>query len=223
MAGATERLNASQTELNKTLANTNDSLLSFVPIMSSQQIALRNAQKEQKAYAEQVQMTQSVVSSLASTFVNELFAAFEGTKTGIEAMQGAVKSALKTVINSLIQAAIASVVAGETINKSFLGIAAIAVGLAAGAAATGAFSGLKMAEGGVATQPTQALIGENPASAGEAVLPLEDIAGLTAPQVDMGQVMKEMSFRIQGNDLVTAIERNGQSKSYIQGNGINVG
>lgn len=223
MAGATDRLNSSQTELNKTLENTNKSLLSFVPIMSSQQIAIKNAQKAQKAYAEQVQFTQSIVSSLASTFVNELFAAFEGTKTGVEAMQSAVKSALRTVVNSLINAAIAAIVAGEAINKSALGVAAVGAALAAGAVAAGAFGGLKMAEGGIATQPTQALIGENPASAGEAVLPLEDIAGLTAPQVDMGKAMSEMSFRIQGNDLVTAIERNGQSKSRVQGTAINIG
>ena len=70
-----------------------------------------------------------------------------------------------------------------------------------------------LAEGGIATGPTLALIGEGRGP--EAVIPLDKLEGMMAGGMGSGNVV--VTGRIQGSDILIANERASRERSRYRG------
>jgi hypothetical protein len=136
---------------------------------------------------------------------------------------------LAGLLQQVGEMAIATGLAVDSIKialKSLTGAGAIAAGIALVALASGirtsmANSAAKMggggipalAEGGIATGPTLALIGEGRGP--EAVIPLDKLEGMMAGGMGSGNVV--VTGRIQGSDILIANERASRERSRYRG------
>jgi tape measure domain-containing protein len=127
-----------------------------------------------------------------------------------------------SIIKSLIQQGVAAAVSNTLKGPAgTLGPVGVAVAGAAGALASGLFTSLiskiglpKLAEGGLATGPTMALVGDNRNARvdPEVIAPLSKLKSMMG---DMG-VGGTLETRISGNDLIILLNRSQKGLSRIQ-------
>jgi hypothetical protein len=127
--------------------------------------------------------------------------------------------ALTKIIGDMVKKLIAAALAAFILSTILKGI----TGGAMGGAGKGGFkdifgtiSGLKMANGGIASGPTQALIGEYPGAKTnpEVVAPLDKLQGILANTMGgSSQGPSTLQTRISGNDLVILMERANKNRN----------
>ena len=155
------------------------------------------------------------------TFSQKMVESVQGMAQGLgmalASNTGDFKSWALSVINTLLQAASAALLAGELIKLGPLGLvtALAGIGILQGIIA-GISSGVNkgptaFATGGAVTGPTLALVGENPASRGEAIIPFERM-GSFLQQFGMGG-SGEQHITISGQLAGDTIRLSGQSAS----------
>jgi len=136
----------------------------------------------------------------------------------------AVLDSSRKVIGALIKEAVAraALKALTAPGISLNPFAALALATAAGIAANGIFSGLlgkvripALAEGGITTKPTLAMVGDNPGGR-EAIIPLNKLPGLMQQSgAGMGGIVAE--YILRGQDLLTVLKRAEQSNQRLTG------
>lgn len=157
--------------------------------------------------------------------------AFMGMGTGItDILTGGtttwmdlLNSFLKAMLNSIVDAVLKSMLSLSFLANAFNWIAAnpflaafAIVGLIAGAkAVAGSFQGTKLAEGGITTGPTQALVGDNP-SGKEAIIPLD------SPQAASllgggGAQSQTIVVELDGREMTRAVVRGMPSELRVHG------
>ena len=155
------------------------------------------------------------------TFSQRMLQSVQGMAQGLgmalASNSGDFKSWALSVINTLLQAASAALLAGELIKLGPIGLvtALAGIGILQGIIA-GISSGVNkeataFATGGAVTGPTLALVGENPASRGEAIIPFERM-GSFLQQFGMGG-SGEQHITISGQLAGDTIRLSGQSAS----------
>jgi hypothetical protein len=128
--------------------------------------------------------------------------------------------ALTKIIGDMVKKLIAAALAAFILSSILKGITGGAMGGAGGKGGFkdifGTISGLKMANGGIASGPTQALIGEYPGAKTnpEVVAPLDKLQGILANTMGGGsQGPSTLQTRISGNDLVILMERANKNRN----------
>ena len=155
------------------------------------------------------------------TFSQKMVQSVQGMAQGLgmalASNTGDFKSWALSVINTLLQAASAALLAGELIKLGPIGLvtALAGIGILQGIIA-GISSGVNkgptaFATGGAVTGPTLALVGENPASRGEAIIPFERM-GSFLQQFGMGG-SGDQHITISGQLAGDTIRLSGQSAS----------
>jgi hypothetical protein len=129
-------------------------------------------------------------------------------------------SSLTKVIGDMVKRLIAAAMAAFLLSTILKGITGGAMGGAGGKGGFkdifGTISGLKMANGGIASGPTQALIGEYPGAKTnpEVVAPLDKLQGILANTMGgSSQGPATLQTRISGNDLVILMERANKNRN----------
>lgn len=138
--------------------------------------------------------------------------------------QGFVKGLLSTItklIGMMLSAAISQAIMGATTSGAATGPAAVITTPAFIATAVGgvlsAFAAIpKFADGGIVSGPTLGLMGEYPGSRSnpEVIAPLDKLKGMIGQGGQNINVGGE--FRIQGQDLVVALQRADRNRSRIK-------
>lgn len=128
--------------------------------------------------------------------------------------------ALTKIIGDMVKKLIAAALAAFILSTILKGITGGAMGGPGGKGGFkdifGTISGLKMANGGIASGPTQALIGEYPGAKTnpEVVAPLDKLQGILANTMGGGsQGPSTLQTRISGNDLVILMERANKNRN----------
>jgi len=129
--------------------------------------------------------------------------------------------ALTKIIGDMVKKLIAAALAAFILSTILKGITGGAMGGPGGKGGFkdifGTISGLKMANGGIASGPTQALIGEYPGAKTnpEVVAPLDKLQGILANTMGGGgsQGPATLQTRISGNDLVILMERANKNRN----------
>ena len=160
----------------------------------------------------------SAISSGIGVLANE----FEKGIGSFNDFANAVVKGGLSIIKSLIQQGVAAAVSNTLKGPAgTLGPVGVAVAGAAGALASGLFTSLiskiglpKLAEGGLATGPTMALVGDNRNARvdPEVIAPLSKLKSMMG---DMG-VGGTLETRISGNDLIILLNRSQKGLSRIQ-------
>jgi len=131
----------------------------------------------------------------------------------------------KKVIGILIKEGVAAAVTRALTSSGFAALnpfAALALAGAAGIGAQGIFTSLlnkikipALAEGGITTKPTLAMVGDNPGGR-EAIIPLNKLPGLMQQSSDgMGTIVAE--YILRGQDLLTVLKRAETSNQRLTG------
>lgn len=155
--------------------------------------------------------------SAAQMLMGPLAGSFEQMLTsGTFSFQSLTK-VIGDMVKKLIAAAIAAFLLA-TILKSITGGSMGVAGKGKGGFGElfSQMSGLKMASGGIASGPTQALIGEYPGAKTnpEVVAPLDKLQGILANTMGGGsQGPSTLQTRISGNDLVILMERANKNRN----------
>ena len=165
----------------------------------------------------QIKKTQKEYEDFANTISNDVSSALMGMyadlqqgQTGFQAIGNMLGRLAEQFVAAILQATI---------------FAAIMSAINAGTGGALTFGGyfmkaLGMADGGIVTGPTHALIGEGNES--EAVLPLSKLKGMlnttfSAGAMSGGGGMSNGSFVLRGNDLVLALQRSNSSLNLRRG------
>lgn len=155
-----------------------------------------------------------IAQNVSQNVTGALFGMYDAMQEGLSAGEalGQMFSRLaRSIAESLVQAAL------------FAGILSLISGGAAGGGVSffGAFKSiLGLAEGGVATGPTLAMIGEG--SESEAVLPLSKLGNMMQTSFNAGSMntntmAQNGQFVLRGNDLVLALQRSNSSLNLRRG------
>ena len=166
----------------------------------------------------QIKKTQKQYEDFASTISNDVSGALMGMyadlqqgETGLQAIGNMLGRLAEQFVAAILQATI---------------FAAVMSALNAGTAGALTFGGyfmkaLGMADGGIVTGPTHALIGEGNES--EAVMPLSKLKGMLNTTFSAGAMSGSGgmggngSFVLRGNDLVLALQRSNSSLNLRRG------
>jgi len=155
------------------------------------------------------------------TLVNSVQSMASGLGQALMGNAGDFKTWALSLIQTLLNAASAALLAGELIK---LGPAGLITALAGIGILQGIIAGLKQgvnqgptafAKGGAVTGPTLALVGENPASRGEAIIPFERMGSFLSQFTGMG--MGTQNIIVSGQLAGDVIRLSGQ-KSEINNN-----
>jgi hypothetical protein len=181
---------------------------------SKEKLAEENIKQDKKDLEDLQKSYERFAETLSQGVTGALFGMFDAMQQGLDAGEalGQMFSRLaRSIAESLVQAAL------------FAGILSLISGGAAGGGVSffGAFkSVLGLADGGVATGPTLAMIGEG--SESEAVLPLSKLGGMldrtfTAGAMSGNGIGQGGQFVLKGNDLVLALQRSNSSLNLRRG------
>lgn len=154
------------------------------------------------AYAQGGELINSISSSMAM--------AASDTEGSLRSVASAAIHAAKRSIGAFIAEGIAAQVKSALTNIPFpFGL--IAAGIAGGAAAA-LFNTLipSFAEGGMVTQPTLALVGDNP-SGKEMIIPWEKIGELNREPVEVGGILRGNDFHLMNKRTQDKFDRTGRS------------
>lgn len=148
-----------------------------------------------------LQVTVASIAKVVGTAFDQM------TKSG-ESFGRSLARATKSIVSSFIRQGVAAIVSKTLSKSAFFGPIAIPISLAVGAAASAGFESLlgkipALAEGGIATGATLALIGEG--SESEAILPLSKLQSLL--DMNSGGGGGPVQFRIAGEDLVAVYDQ----------------
>ena len=173
-----------------------------------------NLDKEKKSLEELNKQYEQFAMTISQNVTSALFGMYDAMQQGLSAGEalGQMFSRLaRSIAESLVQAAL------------FAGILSLISGGAAGGGVSffGAFKSiLGLADGGVATGPTLAMIGEG--SESEAVLPLSKLGNIMQSSFNAGSMNSTSmgqngQFVLRGNDLVLALQRSNSSLNLRRG------
>jgi len=138
--------------------------------------------------------------------------AIMGVKTFGEAFREFALGLIKQLISLTIGHLITTFLAPSADNLATGGVSGLAKSAAAPGIVAGLFAGLtKMASGGAVLGPTLALIGENPASRGEFVVPFEKMGQFLDMAGAGGSDNMTVNGRLVGNDIFLSNERANRS------------
>jgi hypothetical protein len=162
--------------------------------------------------------------NISQTVTSALFGMYDAMQQGVSATQ-----ALGDMFSRLLRQ-MAEMVVQAIIFETIMSALGYSTGRTAGAAAGGAKSGggllklLGLADGGVATGPTLAMIGEG--SESEAVLPLSKLGNMmrgsfNAGSMSQGNTNRGGQFVLRGQDLLLATNR-AQKASNLKGQSISL-
>lgn len=166
-----------------------------------------------KEAVETTKKLSSATNQLAMSVGDTLMASFEALANGGNFFQTLIEG-LKRLVVRLVAAAAAAFVLSALLPSFGLGGATEKMGGFKGIFSS--LSGLEMANGGIVSGPTHALIGEytGARSNPEVVAPLDKLQGMIA-QTGGQNVNVGGEFRIQGQDLVVALQRAERNRKRI--------
>ena len=173
-------------------------------MLMDNEIALAKTQKQYLDFA-------NTISNNVSSALMGMYADLQQGETGLQAIGNMLGRLAEQFVAAILQATI---------------FAAVMSALNAGTAGALTFGGyfmkaLGMADGGIVTGPTHALIGEGNES--EAVLPLSKLKGMLNTTFSAGAMSGgggmggNGSFVLRGNDLVLALQRSNSSLNLRRG------
>jgi len=173
----------------------------------------------QQEAAEQMQAIGSAIDGSFGAIGNSITKMFGGAETATGAFVGTLaKDALKIVANNL-KIALSGGSTAATQSASAFGPAAAFVLPALLAGATALISGqfAKFADGGIVSGPTMGLVGEYPGARSnpEVIAPLNKLQGMIGGVGGGGNVNVTGSVRVDGQDLLIAIERANETAGRI--------
>jgi hypothetical protein len=177
----------------------------------------KNAAEKKKLTEEEIKENEKLAKSYANTITNAVMGMWDAMQSGESVLDALgnmlgrlaeqlVAAALQAAIFAGIMSLITGGVAGGTGGLGFLGYFAKAFG---------------MAEGGIVTGPTHALIGEGNES--EAVMPLSKLTGMLNTTFNAGAMNGSATgggngqFILRGQDLVLALQRSNYSLNLRRG------
>jgi hypothetical protein len=183
--------------------------------MFKEKLAKESNAKEKKDLEELNKSYEDYAMTISSSVTGALFGMYDAMQQGASATQALgdmfgrlLRQMAEMVVQAAIFAAIMSLLPGGSIasgGKGFFGI----------------FKGiLGLADGGVATGPTLAMIGEGGES--EAVLPLSKLGNMMQGSFNAGSMSgnsmaQNGQFVLKGNDLVLALQRSNYSLNLRRG------
>lgn len=182
-----------------------------------EKIAIENINKEQKDLEKLNAEYEKFATTVSETVTSSLFGMFDAMQQGqsaTQALQEMFGRLLRQMAEMVIKAAI------------FAGIMSLISGGAAGGGVSfmGAFTKVlgfpKLADGGITTGPTMAMIGEG--NENEAVLPLSKLGSMMKSTFNAGAMSgnglaQNGQFVLKGNDLVLALQRSNYSLNLRRG------
>jgi vacuolar-type H+-ATPase subunit E/Vma4 len=185
------------------------------PNIKMMEQGIKKFDKELKDSQETMQKYAEFMASTLTDGIMVMFDAFASGENPLEALGNFVGDLVRKLAEAAIQAAILQ------------GIMMLLPGGAASAAAGGGFFGsfkkiLGMAEGGIVSRPTIAMVGEGGQS--EAIMPLNKLGNMMNSTFAAGAMSGtgggSGQFVLKGNDLVLALQRSNYSLNLRRGNGI---
>lgn len=180
-----------------------------------EKLTQQNYQNEQKDLEDLTKKYEQFSMTIASTVTGALVGMFDAMQQGVSA-----GDALAQMFGRLAQQ-IAQTLVQAAIFAGVFSIISGGAGVEGGLSFMGAFKKiLGLADGGVATGPTLAMIGEG--SESEAVLPLSKLGGMldrtfNAGAMSGGNISQNGQFVLKGNDLVLALQRSNTSLNLRRG------
>jgi len=166
----------------------------------------------------------SAIEQSAFAIANAVTAYSEQSEASLAGYVQALGQATKKIVKNFIQQGVSALVANVFRNPltGASPLLAIPLAAAAGAAASALFSGLlgkikipALAEGGITTKPTLAMVGDNPGGR-EAIIPLNKLPGLMQQSgAGMGGIIAE--YILRGQDLLTVLKRAETSNKRLTG------
>jgi len=180
----------------------------FMDFMMSMQTATELAQKIGKQ-----------VDASFGAIGNSITNAFGGAQSAMGAFVGTLAKDALNIVGHNLKVAMSNGITGATETAKSFGPAAAFVlpALIAGATAliSGSFS--KFADGGIVSGPTMGLVGEYPGARSnpEVIAPLNKLQGMIGGGGSGGNVNVTGSVRVEGQDLLIAIERANETAGRI--------
>ena len=180
----------------------------FMDFMMSMQTATELAQKIGKQ-----------VDASFGAIGNSITNAFGGAQSAMGAFVGTLAKDALNIVGHNLKVAMSNGITGATETAKSFGPAAAFVlpALIAGATAliSGSFS--KFADGGIVSGPTMGLVGEYPGARSnpEVIAPLNKLQGMIGGGGSGGNVNVTGSVRVEGQDLLIAIERANETADRI--------
>jgi hypothetical protein len=154
--------------------------------------------------------------TVSTTITNSIMGMWDALQQGTPVLE-ALGNMFMDLAKQIAAAAIKAAVFATILNIVFPG--------SGGAASAGGFSGifkglLGLAEGGVVTRPTLAMVGEGNES--EAVMPLSKLSGMLQTTFSAGSMASRGGggtgeFILRGSDLVLATQRANNNLKYRRG------
>jgi hypothetical protein len=182
-----------------------------------EKLAQKNIEKEEKDLEELTKSYEKFSMTIASNVTGALFGMFDAMQQGLsigDALGQMFGRLARSIAESLIEAAafagVMSIVSGGVSNAAGGGLSFF-----------GAFKKvLGLADGGIATGPTFAMIGEG--SESEAVLPLSKLGNIMQSSFNAGSmnstsVGQNGQFVLRGQDLVLAMQRSNSALNLRRG------
>jgi hypothetical protein len=171
-------------------------------------------QKDAKKLTQQYEKYAEVIATTLTEGFMTMFDAMASGENPLEALGNYVGDLVKKLAEAAIQAAI------------FQGIMMLLSPTTAGGFGQGFIGGFKkilgMAEGGIVSRPTIAMVGEG--GQNEAVMPLNKLGNMMNSTFNAGAMSGtgggSGQFVLKGNDLVLALQRSNYSLNLRRGNGI---
>jgi len=184
-------------------------------------IALDNLAAKQERLQELGNMIGGEVANAFYTFGEAAIGALGLAENGFGRFLGGMASTVLQLISMFLAQSIAQAVAGASASAAATGPAAIITQPAFIATAVGgilsAFAAIpKFANGGIVSGPTLGLMGEYPGSKSnpEVIAPLDKLQGMMGQRNQNVNVGGE--FKINGQDLVVALQRADRNRSRIK-------
>jgi hypothetical protein len=178
---------------------------------SKRAIEYKNDDEEKKRKIKDIKETQKAYEDFANSIANNVTGAIMGMWDALQSGES-VLDALGNMLGRLAEQLVAAALQAAI----FAGIMSLITGGVAGGAGGLSFAGyfmkaFGMAEGGIVTGPTHALIGEGNES--EAVMPLSKLTGMLNTTFNAGAMNGSAAgggngqFVLRGQDLVLALQR----------------
>ena len=185
----------------------------------------QNAKKRTKFTEEEIKKQEQAYKEFANVIAGDVTNAIMGMWDAMqrgENVMNALGDMLAQIAEQLVATALKAAILSAILSS--LPGADVAVAAGGGVAKTGFFdifkSLLGLADGGIVTKPTLAMIGEG--SESEAVMPLSKLSGMlsstfSAGAMNGGSVNGSGQFVLKGQDLILAINRSNASLNLRRG------
>lgn len=173
----------------------------------------------QQEAAEQMQAIGSAIDGSFGAIGNSITKMFGGAESATGAFVGTLAKDALTIMGHNLKVAMSEGVAGATMSAKSFGPAAAFVLPALIAGATALISGqfAKFADGGIVSGPTMGLVGEYPGARSnpEVIAPLNKLQGMIGSSGGGGNLNVTGTVRVDGQDLLIAIERANETADRI--------